>query len=323
MQDYFTVKTPYYPPIEAYHTGYLPVSDLHQIYYEEAGNPQGKPIVYVHGGPGGGIREDSRTYFDPDFYRIILFDQRGAGKSKPFAELRDNNTQALVADMEKLRDHLGVDRWHVFGGSWGSTLALVYAIMHPDRVTGLVLRGIFLGRQEDIDWSFRQGVDAFFPQEYEAYLAPLSEADRQNRNVVEGYYKLLTSEDQASRQEAAMAWSRWEGSLIKLIPDQALIAEFSNPQLALPLARLECHYFINQLFLGENYILANAHKLRDIPTIIVHGRYDMDCRLSAAYDLHRHLPQSDLRIIEASGHSSSEVKIGEALVEATNEARSW
>lgn len=323
IQEYFQIKTDYYPEIEAYARGYLQVSELHQIYYEEVGNPNGKPIVFLHGGPGGQIKLYHRQYFDPEHYRIILFDQRGAGKSKPHAELRENTTQDLVADMEKLREHLGVEKWHIFGGSWGSTLALVYAIMHPKRVTGLLLRGIFLGRQSDIDWSFQKGVDVFYPKEFAAYLAPLTEEDRKNYNVVEGYYKLLTSQDKEIRENAARAWSTWEGNLVALLPDEAVLSEFAEPELAVALARLECHYFINHLFLPENYILENADTIADIPTIIVHGRYDMDCRLSSAYELHQKLPKSELRIIEASGHSASEPKIGEALIQIADAARAW
>ncbi|RRD95022.1 prolyl aminopeptidase [Clostridiales bacterium COT073_COT-073] len=323
IQEYFKIKTNYYPEIEPFASGYLPVSDIHQIYYEEVGNPNGKPILFLHGGPGGQIKTYHRRYFDPQHYHIILFDQRGAGKSKPYAELKENTTQDLVADIEKLREYVGVDKWHVFGGSWGSTLALVYAIMHPDRVTGLLLRGIFLGRQEDIDWSFQKGVDAFYPEEYQAYLAPLSEEDRKNHNVVAGYYQLLTSENKDIREKAAKAWSLWEGSLITLLPDKQVLSEFAEPELAVALARLECHYFINQMFLPENYILNNTDKIADIPAIIVHGRYDMDCRLSSAYQLHQKLPKSELRIIEASGHSASEPKVGEALIESADAARLW
>jgi len=321
IQEYFQVKKEYYPAIEPFASGYLPVSGRHQIYYEQAGNPEGQPVVFLHGGPGGAIKPYHRQYFDPERYHIILFDQRGCGKSLPYADLEENTTQELAADIEKLRRHVGVEKWHVFGGSWGSTLALFYAIEYSERVTGLILRGIFLGRQADVDWSFRQGVDAFFPQEYEAYLAPLSEKDRAELNVINGYYRLLTSPDRQIREQAAKAWSSWEGSLITLLPDPVVAAEFSAPELAVSLARLECHYFINHLFLPEdNYILTNANKIAHIPTIIVHGRYDMDCRLSGAYELHRSLPRSELRIIEASGHSAGEPKIAEALIQAADDA---
>lgn len=324
IQEYFKIETEYYPPIEPFHSGYLKVSEKHEIYYEQSGNPAGVPIVYLHGGPGGNTKPYHREYFDPQHYHIILFDQRGAGKSRPFAELEENTTQDLVADMEKLREHIGVEKWHVFGGSWGSTLALVYAISHPERVTGLILRGIFLGRKEDVEWSFRKGVDAFFPQEYEAYLAPLSAEDRKNLNVVEGYYKLLTSPDKEVRESAAKAWSNWEASLIALIPDKKILVEFNDLSLAVSLARLECHYFIHHLFLpSDNYILENCDKIAHIPTILVHGRYDMDCRLSAAYELKNHLRNAELWIIEASGHSSGEPKIGEALIKAANQMRRY
>ncbi len=321
IQEYFEIKREYYPAIEPFHSGYLQVSERHRIYYEQAGNPKGKPVVYLHGGPGAAIKPYHRQYFDPERYHVILFDQRGAGKSLPYAELAENTTQELIADMEKLRIHVGVEKWHVFGGSWGSTLALVYAIEHPERVTGLILRGIFLGRQEDIDWSFRKGVDAFFPKEYEDYLAPLSPEDRAQQRVVEGYYKLLTSPEQEIRENAARAWGSWEGSLITLLPDREVMTEFGSPELAVALARLECHYFVNHLFLPrDNYILENADKIAHIPAIIVHGRYDMDCRLSSAYELHQSLPKSELRIMEASGHSSGEPKIGEALIQAADDA---
>lgn len=324
VQEFFEVDREYYPILEPFNSGYLKVSDLHEIYFEEVGNPEGRPVVFLHGGPGGCIRDYHRAYFDPEVYRVILFDQRGAGKSRPFAELEENNTQALIADMEALREHVGVEKWHVFGGSWGSTLALLYAIAYPQRVSALILRGIFLGRQEDIDWSFRKGVDVFYPKEYEAYLAPLSQEDRNDLNVIGGYYKLLTSPEKEVRENAARAWSSWEGSLISLLPNEQVQAEFGSLDLAVSLARLECHYFINHLFLEEdNYILNHADKISHIPTIIVHGRYDMDCRVSSAYELHRKLPNSELWIIEGSGHSSGEPKIAEALINAADKAKEF
>lgn len=322
IQEYFEIKKDYYPEIEPFHTGYLKVSERHEIYYEQSGNPEGVPVVHLHGGPGGNCKPYHRQYFDPEYYRIILFDQRGAGQSRPFAELEENTTQDLVADMEKLREHIGVEKWHVFGGSWGSTLALVYAIAHPEKVSALILRGIFLGREEDITWSFRKGVDAFYPEEYQAYLAPLSREDRENLRVVEGYYQLLTSENKEVRESAAKAWSNWEGNLVTLIPDKKILEEFNAPELAVSLARLECHYFIHHLFLpSDNYILENCDKIAHIPTIIVHGRYDMDCKLSAAYELKQRLPQAELWIMEASGHSSGEPKIGEALILAADKMK--
>ncbi|MDO4765870.1 MAG: prolyl aminopeptidase [Eubacteriales bacterium] len=322
IQEYFEIKKDYYPEIEPFHTGYLKVSERHEIYYEQSGNPEGVPVVHLHGGPGGNCKPYHRQYFDPEYYHIILFDQRGAGQSRPFAELEENTTQDLVADMEKLREHIGVEKWHVFGGSWGSTLALVYAIAHPEKVSALILRGIFLGRKEDITWSFRKGVDAFYPEEYQAYLAPLSREDRENLRVVEGYYQLLTSENKEVRESAAKAWSNWEGNLVTLIPDKKILEEFNAPELAVSLARLECHYFIHHLFLpSDNYILENCDKIAHIPTIIVHGRYDMDCKLSAAYELKQRLPQAELWIMEASGHSSGEPKIGEALILAADKMK--
>lgn len=322
IQELLTIEDNRYPEIEAFDTGYLSVSPKHQLYYEQAGNPNGKPVVYLHGGPGGSIRPDCRQYFDPTVYRIVLFDQRGSGKSRPHAELEENNTPALVEDIETLRQYLGIERWHVFGGSWGSTLALLYAIAHPKRVVCLMLRGIFLGRQSDVDWSFKKGVDAFYPVEYEAYLAPLSEEERSQEQIVEGYYRLLTAEDSAVREAAAKVWSGWEGHLISLLPNPELMAEMTDLKAAVALARLECHYLINHLFMpSDNYILDHTEQLQEIPTIIVHGRYDMDCRLSAAYQLHQRLAHSELRIIEASGHSSSEPGICHALVKMADDCR--
>jgi proline iminopeptidase len=309
-----------YDPIEPFDTGMLSVSDLHTLYYEQCGNPEGKPAVFLHGGPGGGLATDYRRFFDPEVYRIVLFDQRGSGSSTPYAELRDNTTWDLVADIEKLRDHLKVDRWVVFGGSWGSTLALAYAETHPERVKALVLRGIFLLRQKELDWFYQKGADAVYPDAWESYVNLIPEAER--GDMVSAYYTRLTSEDEAVRFEAARAWSIWEGSTSKLFPDQNLIDSFSAPDKAVALARIECHYFLNKGFLeSEDYLLQNVDKIRHIPTVIVQGRYDMVCPIVSAWDLHKAFPEAELVIVPDAGHSAFEIGNTSALVEATDKFR--
>lgn len=308
-----------YPEIEPYNTGMLKVSDIHSIYYEEAGNKNGKPVVYLHGGPGAGISADCRRFFDPEFYRIILFDQRGAGKSTPHAELKDNTTQHLVEDMEKLRKELNVDKWLVFGGSWGSTLALTYAIHHKENVSGLVLRGIFLGRKDEIDWNFQgNGSSNIYPDKWEPYYNFIP--DEEKHDMVKAYYKRLTSENKEERLNAARIWSVWEGNIINLLPNEKTVADFGKDETALSVARTECHYFINKMFNEtDNYILENVHKIKDIPCRIVHGRYDMNCRMVSAWELHKALPQSELRIVPDAGHSSMEPGIISELVQSTDD----
>ncbi|UCH11720.1 MAG: prolyl aminopeptidase, partial [Fidelibacterota bacterium] len=264
-----------YPPIEPYKEEYLKVSELHTLHYEECGHPDGKPVLFVHGGPGGGIEPIYRRYFHPEKYRVILVDQRGSGKSTPHAELRENTTQHLVADMERVREHAGVDRWLVFGGSWGSTLGLAYAQAHPDRVTGLILRGIFLCRDEEIQWFYQDGASRVLPDYWEHYLKPIPPEERDD--LLGAYHQRLTSDDPAVRQEAARAWSVWEGSTSKLFYDDSLAARFGEDEFSLAFARIECHYFTNHAFLEPSQLLRDVDKIRHIPGVIVQGRYDMVC----------------------------------------------
>lgn len=306
-----------YPEIEPFDTGRLKVSPIHELYYEQVGNPTGKPAVFLHGGPGGGIGTDYRRYFDPEVYRVVLFDQRGSGKSSPPASLEENTTWHLVSDIEQLREHLGIDTWQVFGGSWGSTLALAYAETHPDRVSELVLRGIFLCRPKEIQWFYQEGASAIFPDVWEEYLKVIPEAER--ADMVSAYYRRLTSEDDSVRLEAARAWSIWEGSTSKLFFDPEMIEKFADPEFALAFARIECHYFMNNAFFNsDNYLIENVKKLRDIASVIVQGRYDVVCPMMSAWDLHRAWPEAQLHIIADAGHSISEPGIIDALVEATD-----
>jgi proline iminopeptidase len=309
-----------YPPIEPFATGRLQVSPIHNLYFEECGNPQGQPVVFLHGGPGGGIVPEYRRFFDPAAYRIVLFDQRGAGKSTPHAELRENTTWDLVADIERLREHLGIERWMVFGGSWGSTLSLAYAETHPERVTALVLRGIFLCRRKELEWFYQYGTNAIFPDVWEEFERVIPEAER--GNMMQAYYKRLTSDDKQVRLEAARAWSVWEGSTSKLFPDPHLIEDFSQDEFALAFARIECHYFVNNIFMpSENYLLENVQRIRHIPTVIVQGRYDVVCPMMSAWDLHRAFPEAEFHIVPDAGHSALEKGISSALVEATDKFR--
>jgi len=309
-----------YPPIEANRTGMLPVSRLHTIYWEESGNPSGKPVVFVHGGPGGGTEPTYRRLFDPKAYRIILFDQRGCGKSTPHASLEDNTTWHLVADMEAIRQHLGIDRWQVFGGSWGSTLALAYAEEHPERVTELVLRGIFLMRRKEVLWYYQEGANWLFPDEWEAFQAPIPAAER--GDMVSAYYKRLTGKDEAERLRCAKTWSVWEGSTISLMPNPERVARFAGDQFALAFARIECHYFINGAFLREDdQLLKNVVRIRKIPGVMVQGRYDMATPPLSAWDLKRAWPEAELKIIPDAGHAYAEPGILNALIEATDKFR--
>ena len=308
-----------YDEIEPFDTGRLRVSAVHELYYEQCGNPKGKPVVFLHGGPGAGLVPDYRRFFDPEAYRVILFDQRGSGRSVPHASLDDNTTWHLVADIEQLREHFGVDQWLVFGGSWGSTLALAYAETHPERVSGLVLRGIFLGRQNEARWFYEdsQGASAIFPDNWEDFLRVIPEAER--GDMIGAYYRRLTSTDESTRQEAARAWSIWESSALRLLPDQELIDEFSEPEKAVALARIECHYFTNNCFFEtDNYLLEHVDRIRHIPAVIVHGRYDIICPLMSAWELHRAWPEATLNIIPDAGHATSEPGITDALVRATD-----
>jgi len=309
-----------YPEIEAVRTGRLRVSDVHELYFEESGNPQGQPVVFVHGGPGGGTEPKHRRFFDPAAYRIVLFDQRGCGKSTPHASLEDNTTWHLVADMEALRGHLGIERWQVFGGSWGSTLALAYAEAHPERVTGLVLRGIFMLRKQEIDWFYQQGASALFPDAWEGYLAPIPEGER--RDLLHAYHRRLTSDDPEVRSAAARAWSIWEGSTSHLYVDPEEVGRTGEEQFALAFARIECHYFVNRgFFQPETQLLDGVPRIRHIPAVIVQGRYDVVCPMESAWALHRAWPEAEFRLVPDAGHSAFEPGIIHELVEATDRFR--
>jgi proline iminopeptidase len=309
-----------YPEIEPYQQGYLKVSPVHEIYYEQSGNPDGRPVVFVHGGPGGGTEPFQRRFFDPAVYRIVLFDQRGAGKSRPHASLEDNTTWHLVADMERIREELGIDRWVVFGGSWGSTLGLAYSQTHPDRVRGLIVRGIFLVRPKEIAWFYQEGASFIFPDAWEAYLEPIPPAER--GDMVSAYYRRLTGEDVAVRARAAHAWSVWEGSTSKLRQDPKLIARSAGATFADALARIECHYFINGSFLRHpDQLLDDVDKIRHIPGVIIQGRYDVVCPPIAAWDLHRRWPEAEFHFVPDAGHSAMEPGIIDRLVEATDRFR--
>jgi proline iminopeptidase len=297
----------------------LPVSALHTLYFEESGNPTGKPVIFLHGGPGGGTDPKQRRFFDPARYRIVLMDQRGCGQSTPHACLEDNTTWHLVSDIEALRAHLGIDRWLVFGGSWGSTLALAYAETHPERVTELVLRGIFLLRESELCWFYQHGTSELFPDAWESYLEPIPEAER--GDLIGAYHARLTSDDPAVRAAAAKAWSTWEASTSHLYINADYVARAGTDRFALAFARIECHYFVNRGFLDrETALLDGVSKIRHIPCVIVQGRYDVVCPMVAAWDLHRAFPEAELRIAIDSGHSAFEPGIVHELVLATDRA---
>ncbi len=304
--------TYFYPPIEPYNYGYLKVSPLHSIYFEECGNKEGKPIVFLHGGPGGGIIPEYRQIFDPNKWRIILFDQRGCGKSKPFASLEENTTWELVADIEKIRKHLNIKAWSIFGGSWGSTLALTYAQAHPLSCEALFLRGIFMLTDKEIRWFYQEGASLIYPDAWEKYINTIPKLERSD--MIKAYYSKLTSKDNIIRKDAAKSWSVWEAATSKLIQDEKLIDNFSNEKFAEAFARIECHYFINKGFFTEKTaILNNIDKIRTIPTFIVHGRYDVVCPLDSAWKLHKAFPEARFKIIQDAGHSLSEPGILKAL----------
>ncbi len=304
-----------YPPIAPYQTGLLPVSELHQIYYEQSGNPAGKPVVVLHGGPGGGSVPFYRQFFDPAHYRIVLFDQRGCGHSKPHAELTENTTWHLVADIETLRTHLQIEQWVVFGGSWGSTLSLAYSQTHPDRCLGLILRGIFLLRKKEIDWFYQFGASNIFPDAWEEYLKPIPPAER--GDLLTAYYQRLTSPDLTIRMEAARAWSVWEASTSKLLPDPELIDKFGADEFAAAFARIECHYFVNKGFFEvEDLLLTGIDRIRHLPAVIVQGRYDVVCPMISAWELHQAWPEAEFVVIPDAGHSMTEPGIQTALLDA-------
>ena len=308
-----------YAPIRPYASGRLRVSPLHELYYEESGNRRGKPVVFLHGGPGGGTDPKMRRFFDPKRYRIVLFDQRGCGKSTPNASLVDNTTWHLVEDIEALRTHLGIDCWQVFGGSWGSTLALAYAQTHPARVTELVLRGIFLLRRWELSWFYQDpgGAAALFPDLWEAYVAPIPLAER--HDMVAAYYRRLTSPEPATLTAAARAWSIWEGATSYLRQNPGYVAQFADASYAAAFARIECHYFLNRGFMrSDSQLLEDVARLRHIPAVIAQGRYDVVCPLRSAWDLHRAWPEADLRIVPDAGHSAFEAGTVHELVSATD-----
>ena len=305
-----------YPAIEPFESGMLEVEAPHKIYWERSGNPQGKPVIVIHGGPGGGSQPGYRSYFNPLKYCIIQFDQRSCGQSTPHAELQDNHTMASVEDIETLRKHFRIEKWQVFGGSWGSTLGLVYAQTHPERVSELVLRGIFLCRSQELQWFYQHGASEMFPDAFAPYRDHIPKNEQSD--LMGAYYKRLTSEDETTRLEAAKQWTGWEMATSKLIPDSDYLEKANDAHFALAFARIECHYFINQIFLEENFILNNVEKIQDIPGVIVQGRYDVVCPPVSAWNLHQVWPKSELHMIADAGHSVGETGIAQALVEATD-----
>lgn len=306
-----------YPPIEPHRTGMLEVSALHRVYFEESGNPEGRPVVFLHGGPGGGTEPKQRRFFHPEKYRIVLFDQRGCGKSEPYDSLESNTTWDLVEDIEKLRLHLGIERWQVFGGSWGSTLALAYAERHPDRVTELILRGVFLLRRSEIEWFYQNGASVLYPDAWEAFRDHIPESER--GDLLSAYHRRLTSEDPQVRLAAAKVWSGWEGRTSRLIPDTEFVEHYEDERFAQAFARIEVHYFVNRGFLEtDDQLLRDADRIRRIPGVIVQGRYDVVCPMTSAWDLHRAWPEADLIITPDCGHSAFDPPNSRALVAATD-----
>ncbi len=312
--DAVTLRNELYPEIEPHRSGMLEVDGLHRIYWEECGNATGQPVVFLHGGPGAGSAPAHRRFFDPAHYRIVIFDQRGAGRSRPLGELRDNTTPLLIADMENLRRRLGIERWLVFGGSWGSTLALAYAIAHPERCSGLVLRGIFLCRSSEIEW-FLYGVRNLFPEAWAAFASAIPAAER--GDLLSAYYRRLTDFDPAIHMPAARAWSIYEGSCSTLLASPETVAYFSSDVVALGLARIEAHYFTHQIFMPPNALLENVGRIRQIPAVMVQGRYDAVCPIVTADDLHRAWPEADYVVVPDAGHSAWEPGICAELVKAT------
>jgi len=311
-----------YPPIDPYETGTLDVGDGHILYYERSGTPGAKPAVFLHGGPGGGISPNHRRLFDPARYDVLLFDQRGCGRSTPHAGLEANTTWHLVADIERLRALMGVEQWLVFGGSWGSALALAYAQTHPERASELVLRGIFTVRESELDWYYQFGASEVHPEKWEAFLAPIP--PEEHGDLRAAYRRRLIGADEAARLEAAQAWTLWEGRTLTLLPDAATTTGFENAHFALAFARIENHYFVHGGWLEEGQLIRDAHKLRGIPGTIVQGRYDMACPTRTAHDLHMAWPEADFHLIEGAGHAYSEPSILDRLIRATDDyARSW
>lgn len=305
-----------YPPLAPYETHMLKVSDVHTLYVEESGNKGGIPVLFIHGGPGGGTDPMYRQFFNPEKYRIILFDQRGCGQSTPFASLEDNTTDHLINDIEQIRLHLGIQKWHLFGGSWGSTLSLAYAEQYPQHVSAMILRGIFLCRKEDIAWFYQSGASAIFPDAFETYSHHIPVEER--HDLVYAYYKRLTSDDENVRLEAAKHWTTWEMATSKLIPNQDLMDKGVDPAFALPFARIEAHYFINEAFLSPNQLIQFIDRVHHIPCTIVHGRYDVVCPITQAHTLHKAWPKAELIITPDAGHSATEIGTAKALVAATD-----
>lgn len=305
-----------YPPIEPFATHRIAVDGIHTLYVEESGKPSGVPAVFLHGGPGAGCGPAHRRFFNPVRYRIVLFDQRGSGRSTPHAELRENTTRHLIEDMERIRQALGIGRWLVFGGSWGSTLALAYAQAHPERVSALVLRGIFLCRPEEVHWFYQEGASWVFPDWWQDFLDPIPENER--HDLLSAYHRRLTGEDEIARMAAAKAWSIWEGRTATLLANEDVQNYFSDAHLALSLARIECHYFVNNAFLTPSQLLRRAHRIARIPGTIIQGRYDLICPMRSAWELHNAWPSAELTVIPDAGHSAFEPGIRRALVAATD-----
>jgi proline iminopeptidase len=306
----------FYPAIRPYASHRVDVAGGHALYVEECGIPEGVPVLFVHGGPGAGCSEQDRRFFDPEKYRIILFDQRGAGRSRPHADLNDNTTAHLLADMETLREKLGVERWLLFGGSWGSTLSLLYAQAHPERVLGLVLRGIFLCRKTDIDWFYRYGASCIFPDYWQDFIGQIPAEEHQD--LLHAYHRRLTGDNDITRMAAAKAWASWEARCATHEPNGHVVARFGSPQVALAMARIAAHYFVNDAFIAADQICRDAHRLANIPTVIVHGRYDVVCPVDQAFTLQQALPHAELDIIRDAGHASSEPGTLDALIRATD-----
>lgn len=306
-----------YPSIQPYHSYHLPVDDTHSLYVEECGYPEGTPVLFLHGGPGAGCEALHRRFFDPEIYRIVLFDQRGCGKSTPYAELSNNTTWDLVADIEQIRRHLGIEQWLLFGGSWGSTLALVYAQTHPDRVLGMILRGIFLARERDVQWFYQDGASRLFPDAWEQFIDPIPQSERDN--LMQAYYHRLIGADELERLRLAKAWSTWEATTLNLERKTRVVEHFAGSHVALALARIEAHYFVNDCFLEDDQLLRDCDKLENIPGVIVQGRYDVITPVDGAWALQKAWPQAELRIVSPAGHAASEPAIVDALVTATKE----
>lgn len=312
--------TALYPPIEPYATKMLPVGSGHTLYVEECGNPNGQPVVFLHGGPGGGCSPEDRQFFDPQHYRIILFDQRGAGRSTPHASLVDNTTWYLVEDIETIRKAMGVESWLVFGGSWGSTLALAYAQKHTERVTGLILRGIFTLRRRELEWFYQEGASRLFPDLWEKYLAPIPVNER--HDLISAYYRRLTSDDAEQQVPAARAWAVWEGSLSKLQRDPGMVDKYGGDMFSLAFSRIECHYFVHGGWLeADDQLIRDAKMLKHVPGVIIQGRYDVVCPAETAWALHKAWPQAKFVMVEDAGHNSRESGVSRALVEAANSFR--